>query len=57
MKKKWKMRADDNSKPLGEVPVPGVRAVEISHTMEDVEFEEVELHQGPLEDGNQLNLI
>lgn len=48
MKKERKMRADDDRKPLGEVPVPGMRAVEICHTVEDVKLQEVELNQGPL---------
>lgn len=48
MEKEWKMRADHDSKPLSEVPVPGMRAVEISHAIEDVKPQEVELHHGPL---------
>lgn len=48
MKKERKMRADDDRKPLGEVPVPGMRAVEICHAVEDVKLQEVELNQGPL---------
>lgn len=50
VKKKWKMRADHDCKPLSEVPVPGVRAVETRHTVEDVKLQEVELHHGPLEE-------
>lgn len=46
--KEWKVRTDHNGKTLSEVPVPGMRAVEISHTVEDVKLEEVELHHGPL---------
>ena len=49
MKEEGKMRTDHGRKPLSEVPVPGVRAVEISHTVKDVELQEVELHHGPLE--------
>ena len=49
MKKEGKMRAHDDGKALSEVPVPGVRAVEISHTVKDVKLQEVELHHGPLE--------
>lgn len=49
VKKEGEMRTDDDGKPLSKVPVPGVRAVETSHTVEDVELEEVELHHGPLE--------
>lgn len=49
MKKEWKMRADHDCKPLSDVPVPGVRAVETRHTVEDVKLQEVELHHGPLE--------
>ncbi|CAG5855535.1 unnamed protein product [Menidia menidia] len=48
VKKEREMRADHNSEALREVPVPGVRAVEIGHAVEDVELEEVELHQSPL---------
>lgn len=48
MKKEGKMGADDDRKPLGEVPVPGVRAVEIGHAVQDVKLEEVELNQRPL---------
>lgn len=48
MKKEGEMRADDDGEPLSEVPVPGMRAIEISHTVEDVELQEVELDQGPL---------
>lgn len=55
VEKKGEMRADDDSKPLSEVPVPGVRAVETSHTVEDVELEEVELHHGPL--GNEEKTV
>lgn len=54
VKKEWKMRADDNRKPLSEVPVPGVRAIEIRHTVEDVELQEVELYDGPLGNRDQL---
>lgn len=49
MKKEREMRADHHSKALSEVPVPGVRAVEISHTVQDVKLEEVKLHWCPLE--------
>lgn len=48
VKKEGEVRADDDGEPLSEVPVPGMRAIEISHAVEDVELEEVELHQGPL---------
>lgn len=48
MKKERKMRTDHNGEPLSEVPVPRMRAIEISHTVEDVKFQEVELHHGPL---------
>lgn len=41
MKKERKMRANDNSEPLSEVPVPGMRAIEICHTVEDVKLQEV----------------
>lgn len=49
MKKERKMRANDDREPLSEVPVPGMRAIEVGHTVENVELQEVELHQGPLE--------
>lgn len=48
VKKERKMRADHHGEALGEVPVPGVRAVEVGHAVEDVELQEVELHHGPL---------
>lgn len=48
MKKERKMRADDNRKPLSKVPMPGMRAIEICHAVEDVKLQEVELNQGPL---------
>lgn len=48
MKKERKMRADDDRKPLSEVPVPGMGAVEICHAVQDVKLQEVELNQGPL---------
>lgn len=48
MKKERKMGADDHSKPLSDVPVPGMRAVEICYTVEDVKLQEVELDHGPL---------
>lgn len=48
MKKERKMRTDHHGKALREVPVPGVRAVEIGHTVEDVKLQEVKLHHGPL---------
>lgn len=54
MKKEKKMGADHDGKALSEVPVPGVRAVEISHTVEDVKLEEVELHQSQLGKRDQL---
>lgn len=54
MKKERKMRADDNGEPLSEVPVPRMRAIKISHTVEDVEFQEVELHHGPLKNREKL---
>lgn len=44
------MWSDHHSKALAEVPVPGVRAIEIGHTVEDVELEKIELHQSPLEE-------
>lgn len=49
MKKEGKMRTNDGREPLSEVPVPGMRAIEVGHTVENVELQEVELHQGPLE--------
>lgn len=49
VKKEREMRADHHGKALSEVPVPGVRAVEISHTVQDVKLEEVKLHWCPLE--------
>lgn len=33
MKEERKMRANHDSKPLSEVPVPGMRAVEVCYTM------------------------
>lgn len=48
MKKERKMRADDNRKPLSKVPMPGMRAIEVCHAVEDVKLQEVELNQGPL---------
>lgn len=48
VKKERKMRADYDGEALSEVPVPRMRAVEISHTVEDVKLEEVELDHGPL---------
>lgn len=51
MKEERKMRANDDREPLSEVPVPGMRAIEVCHTVENVELQEVELHQGPLENG------
>lgn len=48
VKKEREMRADDDRKPLSEVPVPGVGAVEIGHAVQDVKLQEVELNQGPL---------
>lgn len=56
MKKERKMRANDDREPLSEVPVPGMRAIEVCHTVENVELQEVELHQGPLENGVGINL-
>lgn len=53
MKKERKMRANDGREPLSEVPVPGMRAIEVCHTVENVELQEVELHQGPLEKQQQ----
>lgn len=53
MKKERKMRADDNRKPLSKVPMPGVRAVEICHAVEDVKLQKVELNQGPLKTNKQ----
>lgn len=41
MKKERKMRANDDSEPLSEVPVPGMGAIEISHAVEDVKLQEV----------------
>lgn len=49
VKKEGEMRADDNSKPLSEVPVPGVGTIEISHAMENVKLKEVKLNHDPLE--------
>ncbi len=48
VKEERKVGADHDGEPLSEVPVPGMRAVEISHAVEDVELQEVELHHGPL---------
>lgn len=48
VEKEREMRADDRGKPLSEVPMPGMGAVEICHAVEDVELQEVELNQGPL---------
>lgn len=48
MKKERKMRANDNRKALSKVPMPGMRAIEICHAVEDVKLQEVELNQGPL---------
>lgn len=48
MKEERKMRADDDGEALSEVPVPGMRAIEVSHTVEDVKLQEVELNHGPL---------
>ncbi len=48
MQKQRKMGTDDDGEPLREVPVPGMRAVEISHTVENVKLQEVELNQSPL---------
>ena len=48
VKEERKVRADDDGEALSEVPVPGMRAVEISHTVDDVKLEEVELDHGPL---------
>lgn len=48
MKEEGKMRADGNRKALSKVPMPGMRAVEICHTVEDVKLQEVELNQSPL---------
>lgn len=57
MKKERKMGPDHDGEPLSEVPVPGVGAVEICHPVEDVELQEVELNQSPLEQrGPSLNL-
>lgn len=55
MKEERKVGSDHSSKPLSEVPVPGVRAIEICHSMEDVKLDEVELNQRPLEH-NQAQL-
>lgn len=49
MKKEGEMRTDHDGEPLTDAPVPGVGAIEIGHTVEDVELQEVELHHGPLE--------
>lgn len=54
MKEEGKMGTDHNGKALSEVPVPGMRTVELGHTVEDVKLEEVELHQGPLSNRRQL---
>lgn len=53
MKEEGKMRADDNRKALSKVPMPGMRAVEVCHTVEDVKLQEVELNQGPLKKKHQ----
>lgn len=57
MKKERKMRANHNRKPLSEVPVPGVGAIEIGHTVEDVKLQEVELHHGPLRNRDSVCCI
>lgn len=54
MKKEGKMRANDNRKPLSKVPVPGMRAIEICHAVEDVQLQEVELNQGPLKKNKEI---
>lgn len=41
MKKERKMRANDDSETLSEVPVPRMGAIEISHAVEDVKLQEV----------------
>lgn len=38
MEEERKVRANHDREALGEVPVPGMGTVEISHTVEDVEF-------------------
>lgn len=48
MQKERQMRADHHGKPLSEIPVPRMRAIEISHTVDDVELQEVELDHSPL---------
>lgn len=53
MEKERKMRANDNRKALSKVPVPGMRAIEICHAVEDVKLQEVELNQGPLKKKQQ----
>lgn len=53
MKKEGEVRAEDDGKALGEVPVPGMGAVEICHAVEDVKLQEVELNQGPLKKTKQ----
>ena len=50
MKKERKMRAKDNGKPLSKVPMPGMRAIGICHTVEDVE-----LNQGQLKTKQKIN--
>lgn len=55
MKKERKMRAKDNGKPLSKVPMPGMRAIEICHTVEDVKLQEVELNQGQLKTKQKIN--
>lgn len=48
MEEERKMRANDGREALSQVPVPGMRAVEVCHAVENVELQEVELHQSPL---------
>lgn len=57
MKKERKMGADDDGEPLSEIPVPGMRAIEICHTVEDVKLQEVELDHGPLKNRDRYCYI
>lgn len=57
VKEERKVWADHDGKPLSEVPVPGMRAVEVRYTMEDVKLQEVELHHGPLRDRESRGYI
>lgn len=49
------MRANDNHKALSKVPVPWMRAIELSHVVKNIKLKEVVLHQGPLSIENAVN--